>query len=55
MGHGAIIEGVPVSPAMVMIKELPEDVVRMEEVRILRANKPNTRGYAGADAGEVKC
>ena len=52
LGHGAIIEGVPVSPAMMMVKGMPGDVVRMEEVRVSNADEPNTSGYPVA--GETK-
>jgi hypothetical protein len=44
-----MIEGVPLSPGMMMIKGVPGDLVRMEEVRVSRADNPNTSGYPVAD------
>jgi len=48
-----MIEGVPLSPGMMMIEGVPRGLVRMEEGRVSKADYPNTSGYPVAD--EVKC
>lgn len=53
MGHGSVIEGVPVSPGMMMTKDVAGYLVRTEEVRVSRADKHNQSGYLVA--GESKC